>query len=237
MFAEMAKTDLAKLRAEGYEPTDADVVRLNDLAVLIQHGKDTTPANHPRFAFAGNVVLHEPTIGALEWWWRYGHDAFWLSSWKLRTHYFMLAHSRRLNILSSLQRQEDVRRAVKAWLRGVAATDDELFRALMWVKHGGGIAAATEGDKPAEQADPEHELDVLDALVAEASGRSGVAPSEVRTLTRLQSDALFRAACRAGELPEPSTSRLYFKYKAAVREIEARGKKADKEEADNGEQV
>jgi hypothetical protein len=236
MFAEMAKTDLARLRAEGYEPTDEDVVRLNDLAVLIQHGKDTTAANHPRFAFAGNVVLHEPTIGALEWWWTYGFDAFWLSSWKLRTHYFMLAHARRLDILAHLKRQVDVRRAVKTWLRGVGATDDELFRALMYVKHGVENAAATEGEKP-EPADPDHELDVLDALLAETAGKSGIAPSEIRTLTQLQSDAVLRAACRAGELPTPSTARLYRKYKAVVREIEARGKKADKEVAGDGEQV
>lgn len=236
MFAEMAKTDLARLRAEGYEPTDEDVVRLNDLAVLIQHGKDTTAANHPRFAFAGNVVLHEPTIGALEWWWSYGHEAFWLDSWKLKTHYFMLAHSRRLDILEPLQRQADVRRAVKLWLRGVAATDDELFRALMYVKHGWDNAVATDGDERSQRPDAEHELDVLDALLASAAGKSGVPPSEIRTMTRLQSDALLRAACRAGELPEPSTARLYFKYKAAVRAIEARGKKAGKEAADNGEQ-
>lgn len=235
MFAEMARIDLAKLRAAGYEPTDEDVVRLNDLAVLIQHGKNTTAANHPRFAFAGNIVLHEPTIGALEWWWSYGHDAFWLSSWKLRTHYFMLAHSRRLEILSKLQQPADVRRAVKAWSCGVAATDDELFRALMYVKHGWENTVASEGEE-AERADPEHELDVLEALIAEAAGKSGIAPSEFRTLTRLQSDAVLRAACKAGEIPEPSTSRLYMKYKAVVREIEARGKKADEEAADNGEQ-
>lgn len=234
MFAEMAKRDLARLRTEGYEPADDEIVRLNDLAVLIEKGKETTPANHPRFAFAGNVVLHEPTIGALEWWWSYGHEAFWLSSWKLRTHYFMLAHARRLDILAPLQRQEDVRRAVKAWLRGVAATDDELFRALMYVKHGWDNAVANEGDEPAPQADPEAELDVLDALLTEAAGRSGIAPSEVRTLTKLQSDAVLRAACRAGEIPQPGTAKLYMKYRMVVREIEARGKKP-KEGAGDGE--
>ena len=235
MFAEMAKRDIARLRAEGYLPTDEEVIRLNDLAVLIEKGKETTPANHPRFAFAGNVVLHEPTIGALEWWWGYGQDAFWLSGWKLRAHYFMLAHARRLDILTPLKRQEDVRRAVKAWLRGVGATDDELFRALMYVKHGFDNAVARDVDVP--PADPDAELDALDRIIMETAGKSGVPPSEVRTLTRLESDALLRAACRAGEIPSPSTAKLYMKYRETVRGIEARGKAGERtEEADDGDQ-
>ena len=234
MFAEMAKRDIARLRENGYLPTDEDVVRLNDLAVLIEKGKETTPANHPRFAFAGNVVLHEPTIGALEWWWSYGQDAFWLSSWKLRAHFFMLAHARRLDILVPLKRQADVRRAVKSWLRGVAATDDELFRALMYVKHGFDNAVARDVDVPPP--DPEDELDALDRIIMETAGRSGVSPSEIRTLTKLESDALFRATCRAGELPSPSTTKLYLKYRDVVRAIEARGKSESTEEAADGDQ-
>ena len=222
MFAEMAKRDIARLRAEGYLPTDEEVIRLNDLAVLIEKGKETTPANHPRFAFAGNVVLHEPTIGALEWWWAYGQDAFWLSGWKLRAHYFMLAHARRLDIL-------------KAWLRGVGATDDELFRALMYVKHGFDNAVARDVDVP--PADPDAELDALDRIIMETAGKSGIPPSEIRTLTKLESDALLRAACRAGEIPSPSTAKLYMKYRGIVREIEARGKTGEQtKEAADGDQ-
>lgn len=101
----------------------------------IEAGKDTTAANHPRFAFAGNVVLHEPTIGALEWWWSYGHDAAWTAKGKLNTYYFMLAHSRNVDVLRPLMQPSDINKAVKAWMKGVAATDAELFRALLYVKH------------------------------------------------------------------------------------------------------
>lgn len=65
MLTETAKNDLAALRAAGFSPTDEEIVKLNDLAIRIERGKDTTPANMPRVAFAGNVVLHEPTIGAI----------------------------------------------------------------------------------------------------------------------------------------------------------------------------
>lgn len=75
MFSELAKQDLISLRQQGFQPTDEDVIKLNDLAMKIEHGKDTTVANAPRIAFAGNVVLHEPTIGALQWWFNFGRNS------------------------------------------------------------------------------------------------------------------------------------------------------------------
>lgn len=65
MLSKMAKSDLDALRQGGHHPTDEDIIRLNDLALKIERGKDTTPANMPRIAFAGNIILHEPTIGAM----------------------------------------------------------------------------------------------------------------------------------------------------------------------------
>ena len=75
MLTETAKNDLAALRAAGFAPTDEEVIKLNDLAIRIERGKETTPANMPRVAFAGNVVLHEPTTAAIEWWNDVGRDA------------------------------------------------------------------------------------------------------------------------------------------------------------------
>lgn len=136
MFSDLAKNDLQQLREQGFCPTDEEIIALNDLAVQIEIGKDTTVANHPRFAQAGNVVFHEPTVGALEWWWEYGHDAAWTSKGQLRTHFFMLAHARDVDLLQTLTKAADINRAVKVWLKGVAATDDEMLRAMMYVKHG-----------------------------------------------------------------------------------------------------
>ena len=99
MFSELAKQDLKRLNEQGYKPTYDEIIALNDLAVQIEAGKDTTAANHPRFAFAGNVVFHEPTVGALEWWWSYGHDAAWTQNGKLHTYFFMLAHARDVEML------------------------------------------------------------------------------------------------------------------------------------------
>jgi len=221
MFEEMARIDIERLRREGYSLTDAEVISLNDLACAIQHGKETTAANHPRFAFAGNVVLHEPTMAAMEWWWSYGHDATWLASSQLKVHYFMLAHARQPDVFDALKRPQDINRAVRAWLRGVAATSDELFRAMLYVKHNDEAQYAD----PADIEDAEH-LDRLNHVLIEAAGATGIRPEDLRTRTRTELEVMVARAYRAGKAPKPSTARLYLKYRETIRAIEARGKGA-----------
>lgn len=136
MLTETAKNDLAALRAAGYAPTDEEVIKLNDLAIRIERGKETTPANMPRVAFAGNVVLHEPTIGAIEWWSDFGRDAAFTTDGRLQTYFFMLANARNLDYLNMLKRPKDVRNAVRMWRKSVDATFAELWRAMMWAKYG-----------------------------------------------------------------------------------------------------
>lgn len=216
MFAELARRDLERLRVAGKTPTDAQVVRLNDLAVQLERGKDTTAVNHPRVAFAGNAVLHEPTVGMLEWWWQFGHDAAMTLKGKLRTYYFALAHARTLEILSTLQTNVDIRRAVKAWSRGVAATDEELFRAMLYVRHG------EDAVLDAEQAEPDEDrnLDSISQLIALASGQVGVSPDALKTETESSLMAMIRYAARGGSDLKPSVARLYMAYQATIREIE-----------------
>lgn len=166
MFSKLAKNDLKRLRDEGYVITDEEVIALNDLAVQIEAGKDTTVANRPRFAFAGNVVLHEPTVGALEWWWSYGKDAAWTAKGKLNTYYFMLAHARDVALLAPLQKPSDINKAVKVWIKSVSATEGELFRALLYVKHG-----YVYGDREENpHSDDEESLDSIWSLLIMCSG-------------------------------------------------------------------
>ena len=222
MFAELAKHDLARLRANGYDVTDEEVIALNDLAVQIESGKDTTVANHPRFAHAGNVVLHEPTIGALEWWWAYGHDAAWTSKGQLRTHFFMLAHSRDLGLLNSLQTASAINKAVRTWLKGVGATDDELLRAMMFVKHGVNWILPTEKPQPP---DADKRLDHLFTLLSIAAGQTGIKPEDLKTQTETQLMQMLAMSGKAGLQFKPSIATLYIRYQQMIRRIEERGKK------------
>lgn len=226
MFAELAKHDLEKLRAKGINPTDADVVRLNDLAVLLERGKETTAANFPRVAFAGNIALHEPTCAALAWWWQYGKDAFADVQSQLRTHYFAMAYARRPEVFRDLTEPKDIRRAVRTWLKGVGATDGELFRAMMYVKCGEVIAE----DPDAKEPDEGETLKRLEVLMLAASGDAGISREDAAGYTQSELVRLIDTAHRrAGKEIKPSTSKLYMRYMAALREIEARGKDADGE--------
>lgn len=224
MFAELAKHDIARLRKSGYEISDDEIIALNDLAVQIESGKATTVANHPRFASAGNIVLHEPTVGALEWWWSYGRDAAWTSKGQLRTHFFMLAHSRDVDLLNSLQRPSAINRAVRAWLKGVAATDDEMLRAMMYVKHGLNWTLPTEKVEPP---DAGRRLDRLYTLLAVVAGQSGIKLEDLKTQTETQLMHLLSFCGKAGLPLKPSVAGLYIKYQALVRSIEKKGVKSD----------
>lgn len=219
MFSELAKNDLKRLRAEGYSITDDEVVALNDLAVQIEAGKETTVANHPRFAFAGNVILHEPTIGALEWWWSYGQDAAWTTRGKLYTYYFMLAHARALDILQPLQNASDINRAVRIWKKSVNATDGEFFRALLYVKNG-----YQERDTEDKDDADQNGLDSIWKMLILCSGQMGIKPDELKTCTETELVQLIRHSAKAGLQLKPSIAKQYIKYQTLVRQIESRGK-------------
>lgn len=219
MFAKLAQIDLERLKEQGYEPTYEDVIALNDLAVQIENGKDTTAANHPRFAFAGNVVLHEPTVGALEWWWSFGRDAAWTNEGKLHTYFFMLAHSRDIEFLKVLERPRDINKAVKVWMKDVGATDGELFRALLYVKNG---TCECQGEDDDDK-DPDSNLDALNRMLLICAGQTGVKVEDLKTRTQSQLVHLIRTSAKGGLTLKPSIANLYIKYQMLIRKIEDRG--------------
>lgn len=220
MFSELAKNDLKRLRDEGYSITDEEVIALNDLAVQIEAGKETTAANHPRFAFAGNVILHEPTVGALEWWWSFGRDAAWTTKGKLNTYYFMLANARNVELLAPLQKPSDINKAVKLWMKSVNATDGELFRALLYVKH------STEYvDEDNDKKIDEEGLDSIWNLLLICAGQMGVKLDDLKTCTQSELMRLIKHSAKAGLQIKPSIAKLYIKYQMMVKQIENRGNK------------
>lgn len=68
MISGMAMHDIEKLKADGLDPTPADIIRLNALALKVDFTQ--SPATFyelPRVAFLGNVAFREPTIGHDIW--------------------------------------------------------------------------------------------------------------------------------------------------------------------------
>ena len=221
MLSEIAKSDLAALRQAGYCPTDEEIVKLNDLALAIERGKDTTPANHPRFAFAGTTVLHEPTVGALEWWIQYGKDSSMTSEGQLMTYFFMMSNARHIDYLDTLQRPSDIRKAVKSWKTRVDATVEELWRACLYVKNGDESAAGKE--EIHSSLDDEAQLDLLWKELIAAAGALHVSPEELKTCTRSALvDALLQASLFAHVPMKKSVAQDYIAYRKLLKDIESR---------------
>lgn len=226
-LAKTAKIDLENLRVGGYTPTDEEVIQLNDLAVRIERGKDTTPANAPRIAFAGDVVLHEPTVGSIEWWNNYGKDACGSDRMRLMTHYYMLAYANRPDVLNETQHPKDISKAVKKWMKNLGATEDELWRALIWVKY---------GDKDMPTDDPNHdaiqttlqsedEMKTLWMTLISACGAMGMTPDKLKTNTTSELIGMLIESNKHAHIPmKQSVAQDYMAYQMIIRTIEDRGK-------------
>lgn len=225
MFAEMAKIDLARLRSEGFKPTDEEVIKLNDLAVRIEHGKSMTVVSAPRTATAGNIVFYEPTIAALEWWYNFGRDAAWTNYGRIETQFFMLANARNPDVLDKLTSARDIRRAVRRWRCSIYATEAELWRALMWVKCGERLQDdEARTVQPDDSVSNEERFNELARTLIAAASAVGVTPDDLRTQTQTQLVALLIESRKCARLPiKMSVAKDYIAYQMLVRKIEARG--------------
>ena len=220
MLTKTAKNDLAALRASGFNPTDEEIIQLNDLALKIERGKNTTPANMPRVAFAGNVVLHEPTIGAIQWWNDFGQDASLSNQWRMFTYLFMLANAKNLEILDGLQTPKQINKAVKKWMKTVDATEDELWRALFYVKFG------YEDPEIKEEDVDENLCNQLWEIVCMTAGMMNVTPESLRTQTQSSLVKCLENSSLKAHLPmKRSVAEDYIKYRQLLRKIEDRGGK------------
>ena len=96
MISELARGDYEDLKAQGLNPTLEDFDRLNQIALRLTEGAETTCANFPRIGWAGDVPFFEPTLAAFAWYHGYAvrtaanaetEDTLWA---------FALAHAREL---------------------------------------------------------------------------------------------------------------------------------------------
>lgn len=220
MLSEMARHDLESLRRRGFNPTDEEIVRLNDTALKLERGRDTTVVNHPRTGRAGSVVLHEPTVGGVEWWELYGKDAFILNSSRLYGYFFMLANCRDLEYLGSLKRPKDISRAVKSWKRTVDATEDELWRAMLYCRFGTNLPDISG---PTEPEDTEKTLDAMWKKIIMVSGATGILPEDLKTCVDSElTGMLVQASLQSRIELKPCIAELYMEYKKTLRQIEDR---------------
>ena len=235
-LSKMAEIDLNALRSGGFNPTDLQVVMLNELAKKIEGGETNFDcATMPRVAFVGeNVVLHEPTIGSLCWWSQYGSKASENEDDSLIVYFFMLAHAIDLGVLNELKTSKQILDAVSEWMKIVDATEKELWAGLMWVKYGNETAADVLNDADDGKEENIRKEDSLISLLLEAAVSMGVNPEELKTQTIPNLDSmLIRANRRAGFEIKPSIGKYYIEYKQLIKQIENSGKVNNEVETDD----
>lgn len=223
MLCKMAEIDLAQLRKNGHTPTDAEIIELNDLAIRIESGQNTTPYNHPRVGFAGNVILHEPTIGGIEWWNYYGSDSAFTNKGRLMTYFFMLANCRRLDYLNRFQTPKEIRHEVRNWKKSIQATEDELWRALMWVRFATENTNTENAKLIQNTLDSEESMNNLWGNVIIAAGVLGLSPNDLRTITQMELlNTLIQANLQSKIPMKKSVAQDYISYTQLIKKIESR---------------
>ena len=153
MLSEMAAEDIKYLEGLGVTLTPGQIVRLNDLALRVTHGKASADFLHaPRVAWIGSEhVFHEPTIAMCMWlrdyasqWWS-GDKMLIATAWA----------SSQCRVRGVFDRHTDKRtaeRAIKKWRKTLVCTERQMLAAIMYV---------IEGD----ESKPEGQIDADDVLI------------------------------------------------------------------------
>ena len=225
MVSELAKGDWEELRSQGLNPTIEDFDRLNQLAIRLKDGDETTCANFPRVGWAGDIPFFEPTIQAFAWYHgvaiRFASDAdtentFWA---------FALAHARERGAFDALQTCEAIETAVGEWASTLPVTRDEVLRACRYAARGFDDAdpARVGIGNPvyrASRSEAAKNLANVERVLTRACAALRVAPESVMHETPTRLDRLCEAA--AVELGKPigkDEAKLRTDYDLTLREI------------------
>lgn len=223
MLSKMAKNDLMSLREQGYQPTDEEIIKLNDLALKIERGKETTPANMPRIAVVGNVVLHEPTVGSIQWWENFGKNASYSDEMKMMVYYWTLTYATEVDYLNKFKSHREIFKEVKNWSKKLTCTEEQLWKGLLWVKFGG------DNDNPNDQKikeilDDEQTMNYIWSIVLKVSSSTGIKVEELMTRTQTELSYMLVQSYILAHIPiKQSVADNYIAYRMLIKKIEERG--------------
>ena len=145
MISKLARDDFEDLRAQGLNPTLEDFDRLNQIALRLTDGKETTCANFPRVGWAGDVPFYQPTLAAFAWY--HGYAARLASDEETANTlwWFALAHARMRRFFDALHTRDEIDTAVRAWVELLPVTREEVARAARYAVTGFDDAVAAKG--------------------------------------------------------------------------------------------
>jgi hypothetical protein len=230
MISQTAKQDYEELQAQGLNPTLEDFDRLNQIALRLTDGAETTCANFPRVGWAGDCPFYQPTLAAFAWYHGYAarlaaNDETANTLW-----WFALAHARDAHFFDALHTGEEIEKAVAKWVESLPVTRDEVARAARYAVIGFDDAVAARNapgnDDVRFRADRSSAADNLkrveEQLVA-ACVALKCPPDALMGETQTRLDALCESA--AVELGRPVSrdeARLRAAYDLTLREITLR---------------
>ena len=238
MVAGLARDDWEDLKAEGLNPTLEDFDRLNLLALRLEDGAETTPANHPRIGWAGDVPFHEPTACALMWLQDYARRASSDEDTQLSFFYFACAHATDPSAFEGLETPKDIERAVKKWLRKVPCTVREMARACHYATWGFDDAVPAQTERRMEhlrrtgRTAAMENLMRLERVMAQAAASTGLSYLDLLAQTPSRLNAMVVAAqIEAGATVSRDMAKAQADYSATLLEIR---KRLEKERSDGG---
>ena len=229
MVADLARDDFEDMKAEGLNPTLDDFDRLNQLAIRLEDGAETTPANHPRIGWAGDVPFHEPTAAALMWLQDYAERASSDAETQQTFFFFACAHATDPKAFEGLDTPKAIGRAVKAWLRKVPCTVREMARACHYAAWGFDDAVPAlspmkldhlrRSGKSAAVAN----LERLERVTAQAAALTGLSYIDLMAQTPSRLNAMVLASqVEAGATISRNTAKLQVDYMSTLNEIRKR---------------
>lgn len=231
MISELAKGDYEDLIAAGLPATLEDFDRLNTIALRLTDGPETTCANFPRIGWAGDVPFFEPTVQAIMWYFEIAERLDADEETKAVTFWaFALAHAREPHFFDALTTPDAVRDAVSAWAKSLAATKEEVARAVRYAVNGFDDALVAKNDSPtssprfrADRTAAARNMAEVERRLAQAAGLTHVPPDgwKCETLSRM-GRACEAAANELGRRFVRDEARLRADYDLTLREIRRR---------------
>lgn len=229
MVAELARGDWEDLRAAGLPATLEDFDRLNQLALRLEAGPETTPANHPRIGWAGDVPFYEPTCAALMWLQDFARRVPCDAETQQTFYYFALAHGRTPAAFDALTAPDKIETRVKAWLRGLPCTVAEMARACNYAAFGFDDAEPAQSAQKmahrqrANKSVAAENLERLERRMAQAAALTGFSYADLMAQTPSRLNALvLTAQVEAGATLSQDSAKAQIDYTCTLNEIRAR---------------
>ena len=228
MVSELARDDWEGLRAQGLNPTLEDFDCLNQLAIRLTDGAETTCANFPRVGWAGDVPFFEPTLSAFAWFHGYAVRVAKNEETEFTLWAFALAHGRERGAFAALTTADEIEKAVGEWAASLNATRGEVLRACRYAAVGfdDAVAAKAGIGNPrfrADRSEAAKNLARIEEQLRAACAALKCPPDALMGETQTRLDAICEAAAvEMGKTVTKDEARLQADYDLTLREITLR---------------